>query len=197
MKFLKNIRKLSDRSDEELILHYREQADVAILGILYQRYIHLVYGVCLKYFKNREDSQDAVMQIFEKLVDDLLQHQVTYFRGWLYVVVRHYCIRKVSQEGKRVQQNQEFFDEKFMESTLEWSPVDDTEPGDMNRLLEDCLEQLKAEQQSCIRLFYLQEKCYQEIGEQLSLPLNKVKSYIQNGKRNLKLCIERKHEPSA
>jgi RNA polymerase sigma factor (sigma-70 family) len=56
--------------------------------------------------------------------------------------------------------------------------------------LKKCIDQLKDEQKECIKLFYLEEKCYQEIAESTSYELKKVKSYIQNGKRNLRICMD-------
>jgi RNA polymerase sigma-70 factor (ECF subfamily) len=57
--------------------------------------------------------------------------------------------------------------------------------------LEKCIETLGDEQKQCVKLFYLQEKCYKEITESTGFDMNKVKSYIQNGKRNLKICMEK------
>jgi RNA polymerase sigma-70 factor, ECF subfamily len=178
-------------SDEELIREYRKGKDPDVLGILYQRYIHLVYGVCLKYLKDREESKDTVMVLFEKLMVEIDRHEVQQFRSWLYVMTKNFCFRKLQNRGSDLRKFQKYSEEHFMESTLDMSPLDEEQPIDLNDALKQCIEKLKREQKECIVLFYYNEKCYQEISDSLKLPLGKVKSYIQNGKRNLKICLEK------
>jgi RNA polymerase sigma factor (sigma-70 family) len=174
-------------SDQELILRYKESGELAIVGELYSRYMNLVFGVCLKYLKDREESRDAVMQIFEKLVSSLREHQVTYFKSWLYATARNHCLMHLrAGKGK----NFEEITDAFMETGTEMHPEDGTEMESNLSKLENCIEQLVAEQKSCIRLFYIQQKCYKEIVTLTGFDDNKVKSYIQNGKRNLKLCMD-------
>jgi RNA polymerase sigma-70 factor, ECF subfamily len=180
-------------SDEELISEYLSGKDPEILGTLYQRYMYLVYGVCLKYLKNRDESKDVVIQLFEKLAFEIERHEVHNFKSWLYVMAKNYCFRKLQNDGAAVKKLQKYSEEQFMESTVEMSPLDDNTSEDMHKALNECLEKLKKEQKQCIQLFYYKELCYQEISDSLNLPLGKVKSYIQNGKRNLKICLEKQN----
>jgi len=182
------------QNDESLISKYLEERELEILGILYQRYIYLVYGVCMKYLKDRDRSKDFVMQIFEKLIVEIDKHQILNFRSWLYVVTKHYCMRELKREAIQMRKIREISDEDFMESTVEMSPLDEMPGKDPDEALKSCMEKLKNEQKECIDLFYFQEKCYQEISGILNISLNKVKSYIQNGKRNLKICLEKQDE---
>lgn len=177
-------------SDEQLIDRYLSEKDLGILGTLYHRYIHLVYGVCLKYLKNRDESKDAVMQIFEKLIVEIERHNIVTFRSWLYVMTKHYCMRQLQTESSKRKKFQQFSNEQFMESAMDLSPLDEEPEKDLSAALKECIEGLRKEQKICIELFYFQEKCYQEISDKLDIPLNKVKSHIQNGKRNLKICLE-------
>ena len=185
--------KQADRTDEELLQQFRETGSLDTLGELYARYMHLVYGVALKYLNDREEAKDAVMQIFEKLVTDLPGHEVRNFKSWLYVLTKNHCLmairsRKSSEgrlEGYKIEQ-------QFMESEHELHPLDREEPY-VEDALKKCLEQLKAEQKQCIELFYYQKLCYQEIAQKLELDEKKVKSHLQNGKRNLKICLEKNH----
>ena len=161
-----------------------------IPGELYARYMHLVYGVCLKYFKEREKSKDAVIQIFEKLVIEIRN-----FKSWLYVVAKNHCLMEIrkTEPGKIISIGDENEMASFMENEAELHPVD-REPDEMDKqALNDCIEKLKNEQKSCIRLFYFENKSYREICTTLNLEEKKVKSYIQNGKRNLKICLENKN----
>lgn len=182
-----------DQSDEELLRLFRDSGSLDSLGELYSRYMHLVYGVALKYFQDREEAKDAVMQIFEKLISDLPGHEVRNFKSWLYVLTKNHCLmfirsRKSSEgrmEGYKIEQ-------QFMESEPELHPLD-KEEASLEEALKECIEQLKAEQKQCIQLFYYQKQCYQEIADKLNMNEKKVKSYLQNGKRNLKICLEKKN----
>lgn len=158
------------------------------MGELYQPYMSLVFGVCLKYLKDRDESRDAVMQIFEKLVQSLRDHEVTHFKSWLYVLARNHCLMQLrSKKGKIFEE----LSPTFMEMEVSLHPGE--EPGLEGNLgkLEKCIETLGNEQKLCVKLFFLQEKCYKDITTETGFDLNQVKSYIQNGKRNLKLCMER------
>ncbi len=188
-------RKRKDNSsDGELLRAYRLTGNLEILGVLYSRYIDLVYGVCLKYFKNREMSQDAVMEIFEKLIKELEKHQVNNFRSWLHVLTRNYCLMILRSLRKDISITVDIEDNEylFMENNQELHPVD---RGDAKEeALEYCMEQLKEDQRECIKLFYYENKCYREIAEKMSINEKKVKSHLQNAKRNLKICMDRDDE---
>lgn len=173
--------------DHELVQLFKESGDLNILGELYRRYMTLVYGVCLKYLKDREESRDAVMQIFEKLTTSLREHEVTYFKSWLYVTSRNHCLMHLrARKGK----NFEEISERLMESDAAVHLEEEPEMESNLSKLEHCIGQLAAEQKRCVTLFYIQEKCYKEIVDITGFDDNKVKSYIQNGKRNLKICME-------
>ncbi|MFN3839123.1 MAG: RNA polymerase sigma factor [Cyclobacteriaceae bacterium] len=181
-------RPLPELTDQDLVAMYRLKGDMAVLGELYKRYSGLVYGVCLKYLKNKEDARDAVMQIYEKLTVNLLNHEVTYFKSWLYATSRNYCLMQLrAQKGKHVEELSPFVMESGDFPHLESGS--DLEENLVK--LEKCIEKLAAEQQQCIRLFFLMKRCYAEISTETGYALNQVKSYIQNGKRNLKICMER------
>jgi RNA polymerase sigma factor (sigma-70 family) len=182
-----------DKSDEELLGKYLDSGDLDILGELYARYMHMVYGVSLKYLEDREEARDAVMQIFEKLVVDLPRHDVRNFRNWLYVLTRNHCfmqLRAARYHDRKMEEIKIEFE--FMESGNEMHPVD-REDGYNEDALRKCMEQLKSEQKQCIELFYYQKLCYREISDRLHMDEKKVKSHLQNGKRNLKICLENKN----
>ena len=178
------------QDDSELLKKYLSTSDLELLGTLYNRYIHLVYGVCLKYFKDREKSKDAVNEIFEKLIKEVSRFEIQNFRSWLYVLVKNHClmeIRRARNEQKRFDQ---FSHDRFMESFDIRHPIDEERDDALEERLIKCMEKLKQEQYSCIRLFYYENCCYKEIAGKLGIEEKKVKSYIQNGKRNLKICLE-------
>lgn len=185
--------KKKNNTDRELLESYQESRNLEILGELYNRYVHLVYGVCLKYLKDQEKSKDAVMQIFEKLIDEAFIKDIDNFQGWIYVVSRNHCLMELRKERKKVLTgiNEEISDEFFMESSAEMHLLSEEWLDRMDGQLEKCLKQLPDAQKTCIELFYFKEKCYREIAEITRYELRMVKSHIQNGKRNLKNCLEK------
>lgn len=180
--------------DESLLKQYRSSGDLEVLGNLYARYMHLVYGVCLRYMKDRDDAKDAVMHIFEKLITDAQQHEIRQFKSWLYVLTKNFCLMQIrSQKSKDRRINNWKIDHiKFVESDIELHPIDKDET-DNDTVLKDCIENLKTEQKKCIQLFYFENKCYQDIAISLKMDEKKVKSHLQNAKRNLKICLESKN----
>ncbi len=177
----------TEKTDVELLLLYQTSKDLEWLSTLFLRYAPLIYGVCLKYLKDREESKDAVMQIHEKLIESLLQHKVLNFRSWVYVNARNHCLMQLrSRKGKMTEEISPF----LMENGLEQHPEGEIEVEQSLEKLEKCIETLVDVQQQCVRLFYLKEKCYKDIADETGFDLVKVKSYIQNGKRNLKICME-------
>ena len=191
MKFI-NLSSAKKPNDERSLLsEYRLTGNLEVLGKLYEPYMHLLFGVCLKYFKDEELSKDAVMQIFEQLISKLRVHEVNNFKSWLYTLARNYCLMALRVSGKH-----DFvpMEDNFMEMEGFVHPDIGDSSEQKLTIMEKCIEKLLPEQRETISLFYLEQKCYKEVAEQTGYDLNKVKSYIQNGKRNLKICIEKNSE---
>lgn len=167
---------------------YKQTSNQQPLAVLYQRYADLVFGVCLKYLKTADLAKDASLDIYEELVTKVKKHEIDKFRGWLAVLVRNHCLIKLRNPKNKATVD---LPEAFMQlqDDAHLNGVMDKE----NKLqaMEKCIETLHGEQQTMVRLFYLQEKCYNEIAEQTGLNWNLVRSHIQNGRRNLKLCMEK------
>lgn len=181
---------IDDLSDQELLSRYQKKGDIKWVGILYDRYAHLVFGVCLKYLQNREESKDGVMQIFEKIIEELKTREVTNLKSWLYVVSRNFCLMEIRKKKKTIDISDAIEKNELliMESIEEMNPIE--EQLDDNKL-KKCLETLTSEQKRCIELFYYKEMCYKEISDITNYDIKKVKSYMQNGKRNLKNCMDK------
>jgi RNA polymerase sigma-70 factor (ECF subfamily) len=194
MIFFKIKEKKLPKSDAVLIKEFTETGDPEVLGELYSGYMHLVYGVCLKYLKDRDESMDAVMQIFEKLIIEIPKQKIENFRNWLHVVTKNYCLMYLRSQKSKNEKLNEWINESsvFMENNNYLHPVDSDEP-DLEKELNNCIERLKDEQKECIKLFYYQNRCYQEISADLNIDEKKVKSHLQNAKRNLKICLEEKN----
>lgn len=191
MNFIKNTVRGKEQEDLSLITAYKKSGDLEVLGQLYSKYMHLVYGVCLGYFKDAELSKDAVMQIFEELVVKLRVHEVQNFKSWLHVLTRNHCLMALRKSSRNPTVT---LDDNFVESgDFVHLDIGDAKETQLT-LMERCMETLSEEQRKSVELFYLQEKCYKEVAEITGYELLKVKSYIQNGKRNLKICIEKNSE---
>lgn len=176
------------------IREFRKTGDLEILSKIYYKYIHLVYGVCLKYLKNRDAAQDAVMQIFEKLTVEAIRQEIGHFRNWLFVVTKNHCLMELRKQNTEDERFKNWAEEekKIMESGFEMHPLDDE--SRLTEVLKDCINKLNMQQKECIQFFYFKKKSYRDIASNLHLDEKSVKSNIQNGKRNLKICLESKHE---
>jgi RNA polymerase sigma-70 factor (ECF subfamily) len=186
---------LKSLPEEILIARFCANGNREYLSELFLRYRYLVYGVCLKYLKDREAAKDAVMQIFEKLVTALPGQEVRNFASWLFVMSKNHCLMQLRSEKAFYERNRKWSDEqeKIVESEFSLHPFNNNDPELILRLAE-CIEKLREEQKLCIRLFYYEDLCYREIAGKIHIDENKVKSSLQNGKRNLKLCLERNHD---
>jgi RNA polymerase sigma-70 factor (ECF subfamily) len=194
MSFIKTGKQDTQKSEEEVLREFTSTGNTELLGKLYSGYMLLVYGVCLKYLKNRDESKDAVMQIFEKLIIEIPKQRIENFRSWLHVVTKNYCLMQLRSQKTNEERMHEWMNDSiiFMENHSSPHPLDEDE-ADLVTALADCIEKLKDEQKECIRLFYYENRCYNDIAGLLESDEKKVKSYLQNAKRNLKLCLEEKH----
>lgn len=184
---VKHIENRTVPSDEELLKQYQSSGDQQLLATLYLRYTDLVYGTALKYLSSADAAKDAVMDIYQELVSKLQTHSVDRFKSWLYVVTKNHCLMQLRKEKKMpaIIPQQE-----FMQSE-DFSHLDNIlEKEKELQKLEDCIDTLNPEQKNSIQLFYLQGKCYNEIVEMTGNDWNKVRSLVQNGRRNLKNCMD-------
>ncbi|HUC81557.1 MAG TPA: sigma-70 family RNA polymerase sigma factor [Flavisolibacter sp.] len=175
-------------SDQELLEHYYADGNQEWIGILLQRYTLLLLGVCMKYLKDETEARDCVQQIFLKVLTEAPKYKIDYFKSWLYMVAKNHCLMRLRDKGARA----------VKELTNQDIAVQDNSKQELLQneqtyeLLEEAIAELNEEQRKCVDLFYLQKKSYQQIAEQTGYSLMQVKSYIQNGKRNLKIILERK-----
>lgn len=176
--------------DNELLKKYQTSENLEVLGVLYHRYMTRVFGLCFKYLKDEEEAKDAVMQLFEKLAKELLRHEVRDFKPWLFTTARNHCLNLIRQhkkiDGKEYQQL--FYDSE--EDPFRLHPQQEKEL--LLEMLNRGMSELPQSQEVCLRLFYLEERSYKEIADITGYDYKKVKSHIQNGKRNLKNFLERR-----
>ena len=179
-------------TDQELLEKFYADHNNEWLGILLQRYTLLLLGVSMKYLKNEEQAKDSVQQIFLKVIQELHKYKVEYFKSWLYMVAKNHCLMKLRESnGKSTVEVNDNITNKADEEADRQVLLQNDHTLD---LLELSLKELNPEQQQCVTLFYLQKKSYQEVSDETGFTMLQVKSYIQNGKRNLKILIEKKQE---
>lgn len=174
-------------TDNELLEKYYSDGDNEWLGLLLQRYTLLLLGTCMKYLRNEEEAKDCVQQIFLKAITELPKYKVSFFKSWLYMIARNHCLMKlrnknifipVEDNTPIIQEEEDKTERRNKEKTLS--------------LIEATIDELNEEQKTCLVLFYLQKKSYTEIADSTPYSLTQVKSHIQNGKRNLKILVEKK-----
>ena len=187
MQSRQQIKKLPDN---DLVLTYRTEGDRYCLAELFERYMHFVFCVSMKYLHDADSSQDATMQVFMKLMDDLKVHDIKQFKPWLHTVVKNHCLMLL--RSAKPTSSFEQFEKKVADGRMEFSSeqhLDGMEKESQLKSLEKAICLLKPEQQNCIDLFYIQEKSYSEVSQLTGYSMNEVKTYIQNGKRNLKQIL--------
>lgn len=188
---MRNHNSHSHLSDQELMHQYKASGNNLYLGALLERYSLLLFGVCMKYLKNEEAAKDAVQHVYAKAIVELQKYNVEFIKSWLYIIARNYCLMQLRNRFQTVDAD-----------VAAQHISEDNDPlltrqlvADKNQLLEltgDGLAQLPEPQQKCVTLFYLSKKSYQQIAESTGYNIAQVKSYIQNGKRNIKLWVEKK-----
>lgn len=177
-------------SDQELLERFYADHNNEWLGILLERYTLLLLGVCMKYLKNEDDARDGVQQVFLKVIQELHKYKVDYFKSWIYMIAKNHCLMKLRDSQGKIPKE---INEQLLAAPDE---LTDKQALTQNELaldvMEESLKELNPEQQQCVTLFYLQKKSYQEVSDITGYSMLQVKSYIQNGKRNLRIIIERK-----
>ena len=179
---------ISCLSDAELITEYKKTSDKLFVGELYKRYSHLVLGMCINYFRDKHEANDAVLSIFEKLFVDLKKHEVNCFKAWLILIVKNYCMNVINIKNRQINRQIEYHYEVNLSS--EQSEKEELEEEDKQlKKLEKALHELNDFQKKCIEMHYYNKMSYKQIVATTGYSMKAVKSYLQNGKRKLKLLL--------
>jgi RNA polymerase sigma-70 factor (ECF subfamily) len=177
-------------TDQELLERFYADRNNEWLGILLERFTLLLLGVCMKYLKNEDDARDSVQQIFLKVIQELHKYKVEYFKSWIYMIAKNHCLMKLRDKQGKIPAE---LNDNLVSAAAEETDRQVLQQNDHTyAIMEDALKELNNEQRQCVTLFYLERKTYQEIHEITGFSMLQVKSYIQNGKRNLRILIERK-----
>ena len=186
--------KASDEmSDEHLVEGYLKTGDKELIAVLFERYTHLVYGICLNYIHDPDHCKDAVMEIFESLFHKLAEHHVMNFRNWIYTLSRNHCLMSIRKEGTMNRAKEGFSKTEGITESPDYMSEDDEELMFSKDVISSAVKQLNPEQEKCIMLMYIDDKSYRDISNLTGFSLNEVKSHIQNGKRNLKNYLRKQN----
>lgn len=186
--FFKQKTNLTDASVEDLIIKYKSSNDAAIIGEIYNRYAGIVFGVCAKYLKNEEECKDVTSKIFQDLILDLKRYEIKYFSAWLHKVTINECLKTLKKSARTISLIEQNLND-LQNDEIEIESIDTISDQEINL----CIKKLNDDQARCIKLFYIEEKSYKEISDLTQLTLLQVKSCIQNGKRNLKIMLQKNH----
>ncbi|WP_291906172.1 sigma-70 family RNA polymerase sigma factor [Chitinophaga sp. CB10] len=185
-----NNSEINTLTDQELLQRYKADGNSEWIGVLFDRYALLLLGMCMKYLKNEEDARDAVQQIFLKVLSDVHKHEVQFFRAWIYQVAKNYCLMQLRQQ--HLKHKEEITDNTIGKMVAEEEDKRAHQEKDiLLENMEQAMVSLNADQRICLELFYLHKKSYQQIADETGFNLMQVKSHIQNGKRNLKIILEK------
>ncbi len=186
-----NLKRLSD---ESLVEAFAKSGNNIYFNEIFNRYTHLVFGVCLKYLQNEDDAKDAVMQIFENLITGIDELKIKNFKSWIFTVAKNHCLMKLRKE-KSVAKNLDNYrllsEEKIVKLLQEIHHFSGNNGYDIYDELEKAVKKLKDKQRICIELLYLQNKSYSDISITTGYSVKQVKSFVQNGKRNIKNYLEK------
>jgi RNA polymerase sigma-70 factor (ECF subfamily) len=186
LRFLRTTKE--ETPDAELLARFQTKSDQQALAVLFDRYLELIYGLCMQYLKTPVRAEDATLAIYVELARKLPEHEVKNFKNWLYTFIRNHCLMQLRKEKKMITIN---YDGNFMHSNEELHPVEDVqEKEERFNALDYCLEQLNEQQKVAVQLFYYQGHSYKDIAVMRNEEVGRVRSNIQNGRRNLKNCIE-------
>jgi RNA polymerase sigma-70 factor, ECF subfamily len=173
--------------DSVLLERVVQDSDHAvILTEWYQRYAHLVFGVCLKYLKNKEDAEDLTLSIFSVLIERAIKSDIKNFKSWLYTLTKNECLMKLRKRSYS------FYDVGLLKNLTFEEETTDVETDFYLSHLVHAIQSLNDTQQEIIRLFYLEKMSYEDIQKITGSDFKTVKSNIQNGKRNLKIFLQKK-----
>lgn len=180
-------------TDSELLQHFRKTADSKWLGWLFERYSLLVFGVCMKYLRNATDAQDATQHVFEKALGEVGKYEIPYFKSWIYSVAKNHCLMQLRSRSSKPGTTDEFPEETSADLLTDQElKMKELLMEKQSLHLNEALNELSQEQKTCVQMFYLEKLSYHDIETKTGFSFQQVKSHIQNGKRNLRIILEKK-----
>jgi RNA polymerase sigma-70 factor (ECF subfamily) len=141
----------------------------------------------MKYLKHIQNAEDLTIELFTELPHKILNHKILNFKSWLYITTKNSCLMFLRKNNGYKSSIEDLNIDTAFEDRVSTKEILETKLV----ALEIALEELNEKQAICIKAFYLEKRCYDEISKLENLTLKEVKSHIQNGKRNLKMILSK------
>jgi RNA polymerase sigma-70 factor (ECF subfamily) len=139
-----------------------------------------VYRLALGYVRSPADAEDLAQEAFVRLWRALpLYDGRASFSTWLYVIARNACLSELRRRGARPTTSLED------DAADPAAPAGMASPVDLRLDCETFLEMLEEPQRRIVRLFYLQERSYEQVAEMLDMPINTVRSHLHRARKRL------------
>jgi RNA polymerase sigma-70 factor (ECF subfamily) len=176
----------ANSSDEEIVAEYLSTQNVAYFDVLYRRYSTKIFGKCISLLKNEMQAQDAMQDIFMKILLNLSKFSgKSKFSTWIYSITYNFCIDLIRKKKK---------DKSILVddiSRVHDTPDDDIEDRflletSVNRL-KVVLEKIPIDDKSVLMMKYQDDMSIREIGEVLDKSESAIKMKIKRAKQKFKL----------
>ncbi|MGR6087001.1 MAG: RNA polymerase sigma factor [Arcticibacter sp.] len=171
--------------DYALVRDAVDHGDQKAYAELMARYKDSIYFMLLKMVNNRDDADDLTIEAFGKAFRNLKQYTPDYaFSTWLFKIATNNCIDFIRKKRKMtLSLDRGFETDDGGEMTLDVkSNTPDPEEHMMKKqnviLMRDVVERLKPRYRRLVELRYFQERSYEEISDELKLPLGTVKAQL-------------------
>jgi RNA polymerase sigma factor (sigma-70 family) len=182
-----DIENLSEKGKQDFLLVRRalDNKDQSAYAELMHRYKDSIYFMLLKMVNNKDDADDLTIEAFGKAFKRLDQYTPNYaFSTWLFKIASNNCIDFIrKQRMKMYSIDKSFEDDEGSELTMDLKCIDlDPEEAVIRDqkiiLMRNLVDQLKPRYRELIELRYFKELSYEEISEELDLPLGTVKAQL-------------------
>jgi len=161
------------------------QGDQKAFAELMQRYKDSIYFMLLKMVNNRDDADDLTIEAFGKAFKNLHQYTPDYaFSTWLFKIATNNCIDFIRRKRKMtfsIDQGVESENGSEMQFEIKSTSLDPEERMIKRQkavLMREVVEKLKPRYRRLVELRYFQERSYDEIANELQLPLGTVKAQL-------------------
>lgn len=176
----------STLSDELVIEKYLGSQDTNYFNILYDRYSNKVFAKCISMLKNDVEAEDAVQDIFMKVLLSLSKFkQNSLFSTWLFSITYNFCIDKIRKRNKRRKLEVEVEDISNLEGVEDDTPDQDILETNVLQM-KQVLEQLKVADKAVLLMKYQDDLSIIEMTEILDSSVSATKMKIKRAKERFR-----------
>ncbi len=171
------------------------EGNTKTFSVLVDRYKDLVFSLALKMLKNKEEAEEVAQDTFIKVYKSLTQFKGdSKFSTWIYKVAYNTCLDRL-KKYKREQQVVSIDEFNTNQIKSLDNALDAMENMERNQAIQDCIQQLPAEDAFLLTLFYFEEQSLEEISKVMGLTSNNVKVKLYRSRKKLTSILKEKLEP--